>query len=292
MLHPKVLLTILFFMCTFVINAQDVINYFKVSSNIAKPVTIHTNKGKYKIWGGERIDGNLYSVRAYDANGNQIVENTPYKWESSTNKPTIRYYYFKSTYSSSTNKNTNSNSYNTYGTYNSSSQSSSGYRTNSFTNNLEKGAREARYFDIEGYPNLQVRLGWSAHFGEIVTLKGQLGSYSGWVLAGGVGKNFFDMYLPCKISWFVEAGYYIGFDGHDITFNSIGGRNQSHPKDPMIGVLIEYSYFFENSVPRLGLFASGQYGLYFGMEVNETSDIITKAAWDFRIGIAWKVLSD
>lgn len=144
---------------------------------------------------------------------------------------------------------------------------------------------------MEGYPNLQVRAGWSAQFGEMVSLKAQLGQMGGSVLAGGVGKNLFNPNQN-NLTWFAEVGWYMGDDINDFTFDIICGRNSG--EDFLLAALLEYSYYFDlgMNMPRLGLFASGQYGLYWGRTMHSLGDFFTKAAWDFRIGITYKLFSN
>ena len=139
----------LLFLVTFANNgfSQEIINYFEVASNIAKPVTMKTGKGTYTIWGGERIDGNLGWIEAYDANGNKIVNNTPYKTEIGTNKPTIRRYRFQTLY-----KSTPSNT---------SNQSNSGSWGKDVGRKLSDVADQGFGIPQEGYPNLQIRAGFS-----------------------------------------------------------------------------------------------------------------------------------
>lgn len=254
----------------------EIINYFEVSSNIATPVTIKTSKGTYKIYGGERIDGNLYSVTAYDAYGNKIVQNTPYKTSSGTSQPTIRYYRFTSVYSSQ-----QSNS------YNSSSESNYG---SSFGSRMADYASRAAQISMDGYPNLQIRAGWSLHFGEMLTAKAELGGVGGYVIAGGVGKNYFMDDEPVeKLSWYVETGFYGGDENNDISFNVILGRNQLASK-LLIGADLEYSHFLED-YPRIGFYIAGQWGVYWETDMGSFKDFFTKAAWDIRVGVSWKLFS-
>lgn len=204
----RIILFVIYIFCVVTSYSQEIINYFQVDDNIATPVIIHTSKGKFSIYGGERIDGNLYGITAYDANGNKIVQNTPYKTETASGEPTIRYYYFKNTYKSSEEYDTdtdyeeNNGSYDNYG-------SDSGSWGTQLGQKLNNATDRARMVYMEGYPNLQVRAGWSAQFGEIISLKAELGQMGGSVLAGGVGKNLFNPNQN-SLTWFAEVGWYMG----------------------------------------------------------------------------------
>ena len=257
----------LLFLVTFANNgfSQEIINYFEVASNIAKPVTMKTGKGTYTIWGGERIDGNLGWIEAYDANGNKIVNNTPYKTEIGTNKPTIRRYRFQTLY-----KSTPSNT---------SNQSNSGSWGKDVGRKLSDVADQGFGIPQEGYPNLQIRAGFSFLMAEYVSAKAELGGISGYVLSGGYGKDLFDKQVNGH-SWYAGIGYYGGNEDFDFTFDIIFISSSIFQDMFLMGEL-EFSYFFGGS--RFGLFADLQFGGAIGQE---------KFAFNAGVGIAWKIFSD
>ena len=241
--------------------SQNVINYFQVSENIAKPVTIKTSNGTYKIYGGERIDGNLYSVSAYDANGNQIAQNTPYKTETASGKPTVRYYYFKTVYNSSHNNNY---------------ESSTSSHSSAWADKMGNAAMRASSVPMEGYPNLQVRLGYSFLAAEALSVKIQLGGMGGFNLTGGVGKNLFRN-EPGLSMWYGGVGYYGGDEVNDFSFNVLMGVDD----DILLCGEIEYSHFFD-AVPRLGLFIAGRLGAH----------VSSSFFLDLHAGVSWKLFSN
>ena len=263
----KTLLLIATVFCVIIANAQDIINYFEVGKNIATPVTIHTSKGKFTINGGERIDGNLYSITAYDANGNKIVQNTPYKTETGTGKSTIRYYRFSSTYGSSSSS-SNDDSYRY--------SSGSGSRSSSIAENLGNYAQRASRYYMEGYSNLQIRAGYSILATESLSLKIQLGGIGGYNLVGGVGKNIFSEDKEYKM-FYGGVGYYSGDTYNDISFNVLFGVTDEF----FLSGELEYSYYFD-AVPRLGLFIGGRLGAYFNYSF----------MLDLNAGITWKLFSN
>lgn len=245
-------LIVLFSLCS-TMKAQEIINFFEVAENIAKPVTIKTNLGTFKIYGGEKISGTIYSLTAYDANGNKIVQNSYYKSEwNSSHTYHYRYYRFKDVYSSSSQS--------------SQSESNSGYRPNRTAqevgNQLGNSLARGMGVDIDGTPNLQVRGGWAWRYGEYVSLKTELGGMAGLVFAGGYGKDLINEGWSSEdVSWFAELSAYISSDedGYDsFSFGLLYASTLGY--DEILGVQFEYSHFFEDA-PRLGYFINGFWGV-------------------------------
>lgn len=290
----KTVYYLLFFVlgCSNVTWAQDVINYFEVGDEIATPVTIHTSKGEFTIVGGEMIEGNLYGITAYDVFGNKILENTPYKTDIKTGQPTIRYYSFRSLYPSSEEASEEIEEY---------ENSQNSYKNNNYGldggswgtqlgNNMNNAVDRAIIIPMRGYPNLQVRTGYSIQFGEIIGLKAQLGGMGGYNLAGGIGKNLFNNNQD-DLSWYAEVGWYGGDEYNDVSFDVILGNNFN--SDLLLAALLEYSYYFDiGRSPRLGVYVSGQYGLFVGQRMTSFSSFIYNAAWDFKIGLTYKLFSN
>lgn len=263
----KVVLVIALTMCHLIVSAQDIINYFEVASNIAKPVTMKTAKGTYKIYGGERIDGNLGWVEAYDANGNWIVNNTPYKTEIGSNKATIRHYRFQTLYNSS------------------SSSSKSNNRSTSSSTGSEIGRKLGNAvgigmtMDLEGFPNLQVRGGWALKYGEYVAFKAELGGFAGLVLAGGYGPNWFKERDTHAL--FGDLGMYFAGDEDGFDVYSFGFHyEQTNNSDAMFGFMFEYSHHFED-LPRIGYYLNVCFG------INPADALV----FNIGAGVSFKLLS-
>lgn len=257
----------LLFLVTFANNgfSQEIINYFEVASNIAKPVTMKTGKGTYTIWGGERIDGNLGWIEAYDANGNKIVNNTPYKTETGTNKPTIRRYKFQTLYKSTSSSSSN--------------QSNSGNWGTQIGSKMADYASRAAAISQEGYPNLQIRAGYSILMAEYVSAKAELGGVGGFVLSGGYGKDLF-VKQEDGHSWYAGVGYYGGDEDFDFSFD-VTFINSSIVQDMLLMAELEFSYFFGGS--RFGLFADAQFGACIYQE---------KFTFNIGGGVTWKLFSN
>lgn len=244
---------------------QEIINYFEVTSNIKKPVTMKTGKGTYTIWGGERINGNLGWIEAYDADGNKIVNNTPYKTEIGTDKPTIRRYKFQMLYKSQTSSTSNQSNSESWGTR--------------IGSKMADYASRAVAIPQEGYPNLQIRAGFSLLMAEYVSVKAELGGVGGFVLSGGYGKNLFDK-QSSKCSWYAGVGYYGGTEDFDFSFD-VTFINSSIVQNMLLMAELEFSYFFGGS--RFGLFADAQFGAY-----------INQPKFTFNVGggLTWKLFSN
>lgn len=264
--------------------AQEIINYFEVSNNIATPVTIRTNLGTFQINGGEKIEGNITSLSAYDANGNLIVQNSYYKskWNSSHTYH-YRYYRFESTYNQST-----------YSGNNSSKTSSN----NNFERSIGQASQsvsraQGQFIDaaavmsdipMSGYPNLQVRSGISVAYGELIGLQAELGGKGGWILGGGIGKDYIrDI---DSLSWYIDLGMYMGDEENLFIMGVIFGKSildapnlTSGKINSRVllgsGMYLGWEHYFED-IPRLGFFVIGQLNI---------------GSYDLRAGISWKLFA-
>lgn len=239
--------------------AQNIINYFDVCCECKAPVTIRTDNGTYKIYGGEVINGNLRIYSAVDANGRKVVNTTPSSTEIGSNKPTKRYYVFKSV-----------------------------YRDGGYTVVDGGGGRGPSTFPTypppppsDYFPNLQANVYWSYHMGEMLTLQTDLGGAWGTYMQGGIGRNFFLKNPSRAISWMAEIGIYFDIDSHVPKFGMMVGRDQEHGGDIMLLFVGKYSYYLED-VPWLGF--SGAFGAGFYVYDDGFK-------WDVRAGINFRFLA-
>ena len=253
-------------------------------------------KGTYKIWGGERIDGDLGWLEAYDAHGNKIVNNTPYKTDIGTNKPTIRYYRFSMLYNSSTTPSTTSTSSND----NVNTGNSGTGRGTKIGRELSEFASQASKVPMKGYPNVQVRIGYSGDKYEYLGLHYEFGGMGGLYLSGTIGKNISTIEIDERLKWTVSAGYYGGNKNNTVDFGVFFGTGFTKGLDPFksdginifkmekleldpsnvtMGFELMYSHWFSFH-PRLGLYMIAQGGASLKeMEFN----------YDFKVGMAYKV---
>ena len=258
--------------------AQEIINYFEVSSNIATPVTVKTNLGTFQIEGGESLRGNITSLSAYDAYGNLIVQNSYYKSEwNSSNTYHYRYYRFESTYNQST---SNNNSYNRNDNTAANRAAQGLSRTTGQLTDMAIGMIDV---DMSGCPNLQIRGGLSLTYGEFVGLSAELGGKGGMILGGGVGKDYFRG--VDSLSWYIDWGMYMGNENDLFVMGLMIGKSimdaprwSSTAKKRLhwgSGIYIGWEHYFED-IPRLGIFVIGQLGL---------------GSYDLRAGISWKIFA-
>ena len=269
------------------IQAQDIINYFEVSKNIAKPVTIKTSKGTYQIYGGERIDGDLGWLEAYDADGNKIVNNTPYETEYGTNKPTIRFYRFSMLYnSSSTTPSTTPSS-----TNNNNIGAELGERIGQSLNDFTSKASQV---PMKGYPNFQVRLGYSMDKYEYLGLHYEFGEMGGGYLHGAIGKTMNAIDIDEKMKWMAGIGWYGGNIHNTVDFGvffgtgftkGIDSKEKEVNLDPTkvtLGLELMYSHWFSFH-PRLGLYIIAHGGVCIDAFALD---------YDLKIGMAYKISMD
>lgn len=280
----KTVLFICFVCCAFFLQAQEIINYFEVGDNIATPVTIKTNLGTFQIYGGESIRGAITSLSAYDADGDLIVQNSYYKSEwNSAHTYHYRYYRFLSVYNSSSPNN------------NPSSSSSSNDNMRRSIEHVKRA--QSQYIDyaaslagieMRGYPNFQIRAGASLTYGEFVALQAELGGAGGWILGGGIGKDFFRG--EESLAWYADLGMYSGNEDNLFVMGFMIGKSivsapnlakrivSNDDKGRFLlgsGMYIGWEHYFED-IPRLGFFLLGQIGI---------------GSVDIRAGISWKLFA-
>lgn len=245
-------------------------NYFEVGSNIAKPVTIVTNLGTYTIWGGEVIKGHISRCTPRDADGNLIVNNQAYKteWSTDKNKPTKKWWRFDMIY------NTDSKSNDGESSSTNSNRSSSNSRSKDIADAMSNYADRASKYECYGYSNVQIRTGWSSHFGWMLTAKAELGGRGGYVFEGGVGTNHILDNQQNAHSWYFGVGIYGGSEsGNDIAFTIYIGEISESNRTMLVAMNLEYSHFFKNA-PHIGYYIGGLFGgLVKGNDINGTADI-------------------
>ncbi len=268
----KKVFVLLFIVCSAsFLHAQEIVNYFEVASNIATPVKVKTNLGTYYFYGGESIQGQITSLTAYDANGYMIVQNSYYKSEWNSNHTYhYRYYRFESIYNS---------------TSSSDSDAEHDSPSNRNLDGLSDVMVKASHIKVRGIPNLQVRGGWAAQYGEFIALKGEVAGTASIGINCGIGKNFFektDSYTNTEKSNSLFAELFLSVNLNNNGYNSfVLGLHygSSCYSENFFGVQFEYSHFFENA-PRLGYFIDG----FFGEGISSDDFFFNIGA-----GISWKL---
>lgn len=274
--------------------AQDVVNVFKVGSDICEPVTLKTSKGTYTVRGSITINGNLSWFEAYDCQKRQIV-NPGASTSVRSGQSTIRTYVLKTLYhdsSSGTSDNTS--------TYRREVQENTvnvvGNAVSHLGSSMGQMACSGMGYSAVGYPNLTLNLGASRMYGEFARLKACLGGAGGFILYGGVGKDWiFNSDNKDKLSWHGGLGYYgIWGDDDEQEFN-LGVTFSETPVCPgyALSMDLSYNYYFGNST-RFGVF--GGLGLGVGnlkeaFKTEEGEKFGGKFVWDITLGIAIKLFA-
>lgn len=284
-------------------NAQDqhqYINYFYVKGEVCLPVTVKYRGGEFTIFNdGERHDGFIDYVEAYDCQGRQIVmPRTSQGYSSDPNKPIIREYVFQFLYSSG------NNSYSNEGSSDNPEMNTKQRVVVDAGSAIGKGVKDiwgGTGYKAEGYPNFQFDFGVSRAYGEFARAKLCLGDYMGFTMYGGAGKDWwFNGENKDRISWHAGIGCYFvadTFDYEDSDF-TIGLTYADSPlqKGGILMIDLTYSVFFGHS-KRIGLFLGGGGGIG---KVNELmkdygyswSEVKPNFIWDVNGGIAIKLWSE
>lgn len=274
--------------------AQDVVNVFKVGGDICEPVKLKTSKGTYTVRGAITINGNLSWFEAYDCQGRQIINPTG-STSVRSGQPTIRTYVLKTLYNSS-NSNTSGNT----NTYRREVQENTVNVVGNAVSHLGSSVGQMAYsgmgYSAVGYPNLTLNLGASRMYGEFARLKACLGNAGGFILYGGVGKDWiFNSDNKDKLSWHGGLGYYgIWGDDDEQEFNmGITFSETSVCSGYALSLDLLYNYYFGNST-RFGVF--GGLGLGVGnlkeaFKTEEGEKFGGKFVWDITLGIAIKLFA-
>lgn len=150
---------------------------------------------------------------------------------------------------------------------------------------------------IAGYPNLSLNLGMSRLYGEYARLKVCWGSYAGFYMQGGVGKDWvWKGDNREKISWHAGIGYYISpaeDEDHEITLGV------SYVQTPVVegGALnldLGYTYYLPATNYRLGFFGGAGLGignLKAAFATKEGEKFGGVFVWDVSVGISVKIFA-
>ena len=147
-----------------------------------------------------------------------------------------------------------------------------------------------------GYPYLSLNLGASRMYGEYARLKCCFGSYAGYTLFGGIGKEMiFHGENKDKLSWHAGVGYYINPDcesEHEITLSVVYSESPA-----VIGQALSCDIGYTYSLPatnyRLGFFigAAGGIGNLKGEERNWKDGDKSTFVWDVSLGVNFKIFA-
>lgn len=294
LLRLRLLFSVLLLFLSSILIAQNVVNVFKVGGDICEPVKLKTSNGTYTVRGSITINGNLSWFEAYDCQGRHII-NPIGSTSVRTGQPTIRTYVLKTLYDTS-NSNVSGNS----NTYRREVQENSvnvvGNAVSHFGSSMGKMAYSGMRYSAVGYPNLTLNLGASRMYGEFARLKACLGGAGGFILYGGVGKDWiFNSDNKDKLSWHGGLGYYgIWGDDDEQEFNmGVTFSETSVCSGYALSMDLMYNYYFGHST-RFGVF--GGLGLGIGnlkeaFKTKEGEEFGGKFVWDITLGIAIKLFA-
>lgn len=285
----------------YVAAAQSEINHFAVGSNICTPVKVKTSRGDlFYLYGEERtIVGRITWVEAWDCEGRKIMDLTPDRKSFSSGKPSEYWYVFNTLYPQEDNRKTdNSNS----------STSSSSYRSSDASFGSSVGTAISTWITrgsggsySKGYPNFQFNVGLSRAYGEFARLRWYTGGDQGFLLYGGIGKDWLLNGDNKDItSWHIGLGGYGELRG-DYEDIAIGISMCETPivKGGALMLDVLYSYYFDKGT-RFGVFAGGGIGVgnlrsvktvkRNGREHTDWSH--AKFLWDVSVGVSLKLWVD
>ncbi len=162
------------------------------------------------------------------------------------------------------------------------------------------GSKIGKYTKMEtdGYPNIQFQLGASRAYGEFARLKMMFGGKTGYVLQGGVGKDFFlNMRNSDVVAWHAGMAYYISEQGcFDTTFG-INYAETPVVEGGSVNFDINWTYFFNRgrfcrcrrqySHDRwpIGIFFGGSLGIG-NLKGSDYGEKKGHFVWDVQVGIS------
>jgi len=153
---------------------------------------------------------------------------------------------------------------------------------------IGRALAQGMFIDRTGYPNLQIRAGYSFQVGPNLSLKAELGKAAGISVEVGIGKKF-NMDYNTR---YLGLGFRAGNGFTDIAFGVKFGQavgdyfvDISEPGDDntFFYLFLDYSHFLEN-IPRLGY--------YLGAGIGGVMYDLDKITFEFHCGITYKIYSD
>lgn len=149
--------------------------------------------------------------------------------------------------------------------------------------------------EAEGYPNILIAAGLSRAYGEFIRFKWYLGGIGGYVLYGGIGKDWlFNGANKEQLSWHLAIGYFFALNYETNQDISVGVCYAETPvlTGGTLNLDLTYSYYF-GKTKRFGLFGGGAFGVgnvkgvFKEQKTNEK--FLGKPVWDLHFGVALKL---
>ena len=151
-------------------------------------------------------------------------------------------------------------------------------------NTLGSAAMHASTISMEGYPNLQVQMGYSSMAGEFVGVGTDLGGLGGGYFQGAIYKNLLAKDKTKGLdAWALKVGFYGGNEKNTFRFNISLPYIYRLPKKMAVGIDLEYARYFTS---RLGVL--GGVGFHGYDKENHKSGFL----FDANICLVYKILSN
>ena len=149
---------------------------------------------------------------------------------------------------------------------------------------------------IAGYPYLAISLGMSRVYGEFARLKVCFGSYGGYAVYGGVGKDWiFNGENKDCLAWHVGMGYYLS-PGYDNEHEILLGINYAETpvcEGGSVNLDLGYTYHIPRLNNRLGIYVgAGVGGGNIKEAISSHGDVKAKFIWDVSVGISIKLFAN
>ena len=271
-------------------SAQDerqYINYFYVKGDVCLPVRVKHSGGEFYVYtNGERHNGFLSYVEAWDCQNRHIISPTLANDGYSTDKtkPIVRNYTFEYLYSEDKKDDSD---------YSLESTKKYTYRSSNWMDDIGRSVERGRNRYDPAYSNLTLQAGVSRVHGEFIRAKACLGGQTGYVLYGGVGRDWLfdaknEKFLgpdAKKMGWHAGLGYY-GGDLNGETATGEFALMMDYAETPMVdngslNLWLEGTWYFG---------ASGHFGAFGGLGVSGGNLKNDKLTWNFifEIGLAYR----
>lgn len=247
------------------------INYFSADGDVCLPVRVKHSRGEFTFsYNGYRVDGPINYVEAWDCQGRKILDTTPDSgggYSTDKNKPIVYEYVFTQLYPQSPN---NNNSYQDDIDYSQdyNNQTNSPTNGSNWIEDLGKKVDVGRHRYDPAYSNITFQAGLSKVHGEFVRAKACLGGMTGFVLYGGIGKDWVfdakneDFIGPDakKFCWHAGMGFY-GGDLNGVTTNGEFALLMDYADSPLakggtLNIWLEGTWYFA---------AKGHFGAFGGI---------------------------
>lgn len=162
-----------------------------------------------------------------------------------------------------------------------------GNYNNGSAESLGRALVQGMFIDRSGYPNIQLRAGYSFGVGSNLSLKAELGKAAGISVEVGLGKKFKLDYQTRYLGLGLRGGNGISDIAFGIKFGQAVNEYFTDISEPgedntFFYLFLDYSHFFERH-PRFGYYLGAGFG-----GVMAYDDVI----FEFHCGITYKIYAD